>query len=665
MGKYANMLKMLIILNNRDYVQYKELEDELEMSNKQIRNYRVQLEMNGYYIENKSGPYGGIRLMDKNLLLPLYKNLTPEQQTIINLIGSKTNISLQEMFHQLVKQLELSNPYHEYLSQSSIETITLLNKAIEKKLTIQIVYEKTVKVVPTMTVDPYELFTKYFKTYVLIYNHYNQKIVPLDITKIKSIHYTENTFTHNPQYKNQLQRYNDSAGVYLNNNVDTVELQVSTSLLPYVKKTLEANIEMINEINDYVHIAFTANNLFELKRRILSFGSSCKVLSPASLKEMIVKELELMNNVYQDDTSESINDLYHQFDQTVKQSLSRYLSYQYPNHKTHPYHNYILDTSYPFEEALLPENRELFKTYIPSTVELHSPNNLKSSQLLTFDFFLPYINKEYLLSSTLKLDEKVESIQFETVFPDYSHVDVYCKTKDNKKVLIEVKYAESSFSRNHEIKSIHEKKYNGYNTKNGIVEYKSINTMMDGIPVSIDEFYDNHQLFRTLYNTFNDVDGEPGYMIVIYPKANQVLDIQYNQFLFQLKHIHQFQYCDRVIRLYWEDIAILHEHFTEKYLVLSSKRLNVCIQSKEEWDSSPFRNSSLITVDSLESFTNAFPSYDTYVIEVQEELSDLELANALLETFDDSYHITNCHKNTYSSYSENYNIIIVHQGTHK
>jgi len=69
MSKISNMLKMLIILNNRDKVTITELANELEVSKKQIQRYRSDLDMNGFYIHSISGPNGGYNLIDKGIMI--------------------------------------------------------------------------------------------------------------------------------------------------------------------------------------------------------------------------------------------------------------------------------------------------------------------------------------------------------------------------------------------------------------------------------------------------------------------------------------------------------------------------------------------------------------------------------------------------------------------
>lgn len=62
MSKRGNMIKMVTLLQNRGRMKTSELARELEVSERQIRTYRNDLEMGGIFINYKCGRYGGYEL---------------------------------------------------------------------------------------------------------------------------------------------------------------------------------------------------------------------------------------------------------------------------------------------------------------------------------------------------------------------------------------------------------------------------------------------------------------------------------------------------------------------------------------------------------------------------------------------------------------------------
>ncbi len=67
MSKRSNMIKMVTLLQSRGRMKTSELAEALEVSERQIRTYRNDLEMGGIVINYKSGRYGGYELVSPYL----------------------------------------------------------------------------------------------------------------------------------------------------------------------------------------------------------------------------------------------------------------------------------------------------------------------------------------------------------------------------------------------------------------------------------------------------------------------------------------------------------------------------------------------------------------------------------------------------------------------
>ena len=66
MSHIARELKMLFYLNNNinRYVKIDELADLLEITPRQVRRYRDDLDQNGYFVDELRGPAGGYKLAE-------------------------------------------------------------------------------------------------------------------------------------------------------------------------------------------------------------------------------------------------------------------------------------------------------------------------------------------------------------------------------------------------------------------------------------------------------------------------------------------------------------------------------------------------------------------------------------------------------------------------
>ena len=72
MSKISNILKMIQLLNKGKKYTIKDLANELEVSERMIRQYKDELEMAGIYITTIKGPYGGY-ILDNRFFMPAVK----------------------------------------------------------------------------------------------------------------------------------------------------------------------------------------------------------------------------------------------------------------------------------------------------------------------------------------------------------------------------------------------------------------------------------------------------------------------------------------------------------------------------------------------------------------------------------------------------------------
>jgi predicted DNA-binding transcriptional regulator YafY len=71
MSKVANMLNMLQMLKDGQVHGIKELSEELEVSERMIRQYKQELEQAGIYLKSTTGKYGGYQLEADNDFLQI------------------------------------------------------------------------------------------------------------------------------------------------------------------------------------------------------------------------------------------------------------------------------------------------------------------------------------------------------------------------------------------------------------------------------------------------------------------------------------------------------------------------------------------------------------------------------------------------------------------
>lgn len=82
MSKVANMLNMLQILKDKNIHSISSLAEKLEVSERMIRQYKLELEQAGIYLKSYTGKYGGYKIDDNNNFFKI-ENEVKEKMYII------------------------------------------------------------------------------------------------------------------------------------------------------------------------------------------------------------------------------------------------------------------------------------------------------------------------------------------------------------------------------------------------------------------------------------------------------------------------------------------------------------------------------------------------------------------------------------------------------
>ena len=96
MSKIANMLNMLQILKDKKVHSIQSLSEALEVSERMIRQYKLELEQAGIYINSITGKYGGYQIEKENNFLKL-EDIVKEEMYIImkKAIKNRNKVEIQ------------------------------------------------------------------------------------------------------------------------------------------------------------------------------------------------------------------------------------------------------------------------------------------------------------------------------------------------------------------------------------------------------------------------------------------------------------------------------------------------------------------------------------------------------------------------------------------
>ncbi len=96
MSKIANMLNMLQILKDKKIHSISNLSQELEVSERMIRQYKQELEQAGIYLKSFTGKYGGYQLDLNNIFLKIENEVKEKMYVIMkNAIANKNKVRIK------------------------------------------------------------------------------------------------------------------------------------------------------------------------------------------------------------------------------------------------------------------------------------------------------------------------------------------------------------------------------------------------------------------------------------------------------------------------------------------------------------------------------------------------------------------------------------------
>lgn len=100
MSKISNMLNMLQILKDERIHSIEELAGKLEVSERMIRQYKLELEQAGIYINSITGKYGGYQIKKENNFLKL-EDIVKEEMYIIMKKAIRNRNKLEVQFNSV------------------------------------------------------------------------------------------------------------------------------------------------------------------------------------------------------------------------------------------------------------------------------------------------------------------------------------------------------------------------------------------------------------------------------------------------------------------------------------------------------------------------------------------------------------------------------------
>lgn len=150
MSKISNILKMISLLNSGKKYTIHQLAEELEISERMVRQYKDELEIAGIYISTIKGPYGGY-VLDNHFPLPVLRINTKDIELLSN--------GKEESKKPILEKLKLIVEEYDYNKiDTSSNKFNCFQRAIKNKQKVKIVYNSINLGASERIIQPLEMF---------------------------------------------------------------------------------------------------------------------------------------------------------------------------------------------------------------------------------------------------------------------------------------------------------------------------------------------------------------------------------------------------------------------------------------------------------------------------------------------------------------------------
>ncbi|MDR3597940.1 MAG: WYL domain-containing protein [Clostridium sp.] len=306
MDGLGNILKMIFILKTKKKVKIKSLADELDVSERQVRRYKNEIDKY-FNIESITGSDGGYTLIDDYFPFKdvLTENEISKLKFLINSLNYENSSELMEIVDKLnLRILKNEKNYlhneeviHYSKPKLKLEEITkIYNKissAIENRNEIILEYCDNHGNCSRRKVQPHKLLLFRGEYYLVSTCLLRNEIRYFKLTRIKEYIITGFIFERNIDIDEFLKEQEENnIGIYNGKEID-LELEITPPMANTIKERIWVDNQEIIEKNDgkIIYKARIKKGP-EVISWILSMSDCVKVVSPESLRIEIKEKVE-------------------------------------------------------------------------------------------------------------------------------------------------------------------------------------------------------------------------------------------------------------------------------------------------------------------------------------------------------------------------------------
>lgn len=314
MGKIGAALNMVMLLQNNGKMKIEEIARELEVSNRQVQEYKSELEQAGIFINSQSGKYGGysiapgsrylsipVRDMDLSILDRVSDFLTKsnnmysdEYKNSINRI--KSNFKKREYIDEQVKYFYIY-PGSSVNKEKEIKLCEQISDAYSMKKKIGIGYKSIKSGESERVLHPYGIYNYEGDTYLIAYCENRKEVRDFKLCRISKLNIMDEKYKIDKDF--DIHEYTkNSIGNFKGEEIE-MHLIIREPFATIVSEKRWSSKQSIKELSDG-SIEFRARMMGyeQMKSWILGMGPNVTVLEPKKLVDDIKEDIKKMMNTY-------------------------------------------------------------------------------------------------------------------------------------------------------------------------------------------------------------------------------------------------------------------------------------------------------------------------------------------------------------------------------
>lgn len=302
---------MLFLLKNGGITKVKDIAEKLEVSEKQVKRYKEELEQ--YFdIESIPGPSGGYRLSDmyfpfKAVLsedeMELLKYAVGQLDDMSQLNNSRLKAAINKINYSILNQSQHEDDYiisyarNIEVDKEFLNMINDMYKAILNDLEIEIIYEDNRHNESKRCIQPYKFIRYKGEKYLVANCLLRNDIRYFKVKRIKRYEVTSNRFKRSIDINKILEKHkSERFGIYEGRTFN-IELHIYPPMAMSIKEKIWIENQEIKEYKDgSINFKAEAQESPELITWILGMGDNVKVIGSEEIKLIIKNKLEKMIN---------------------------------------------------------------------------------------------------------------------------------------------------------------------------------------------------------------------------------------------------------------------------------------------------------------------------------------------------------------------------------